>query len=113
MTETLLCRLDDIPDPGSRLFDFGEGGWPAEGFVVRKGEEVHAYVNVCPHAGHALDWRPDGFLTRDRSMIMCSAHGAVFEIETGLCVAGPCPGRSLRRLQVRVEAGRVLVRSAG
>ncbi len=113
MTETLLCRLDDIPNPGSRLCDFGEGGWPAEGFVVRKGEEVYAYVNVCPHAGHALDWRPDGFLTRDRSMIMCSAHGAVFEIETGLCVAGPCPGKSLRRVPVRVADGRVLVRPAG
>lgn len=105
----LICRLDDLPDPGARLFDLGAGGWPAEGFVVRKGEEVFAYVNVCPHAGHALDWRPDGFLTKDRSMIMCSAHGAVFEVRSGLCVAGPCAGVSLRRLPVRVADGCLLL----
>ncbi|MGH8496485.1 MAG: Rieske (2Fe-2S) protein [Gammaproteobacteria bacterium] len=113
LAEIALCRLDEIRDPGTRLFDLGSGGWPAEGFVVRRGEEVFAYVNVCPHAGHALDWRPDGFLTNDRSMIMCSAHGAVFELETGLCVAGPCPGRSLRRLRVRVADGDVLVDPSG
>lgn len=111
MAEAPLCRLEDIPDPGSRLFDFGEGGWPAEGFVVRRGNSVYAYVNVCPHAGHALNWRPDAFLTPDRSLILCSAHGALFDIETGMCVAGPCPGSSLRRLAVRVADGCVFVRS--
>jgi nitrite reductase/ring-hydroxylating ferredoxin subunit len=113
MGEVLLCRLDDIPDPGCRMFDFGAGGWPAEGFVVRRGDSVYGYVNVCPHAGHALNWKPDAFLTRDGNLIMCSAHGAVFEIETGLCVAGPCPGQSLRRLTVRVADGRVWVRPVG
>lgn len=113
MGEVLLCRLDDIPDPGCRMFDFGAGGWPAEGFVVRRGDSVYGYVNVCPHAGHALNWKPDAFLSRDGNLIMCSAHGAVFEIETGLCVAGPCPGQSLRRLTVRVADGRVWVRPVG
>lgn len=74
-----------------------------------RGDRVFAYVNTCPHAGHALDWKPDHFLTSDRAFIQCASHGALFEIESGLCVAGPCGGKRLRALPVRVEEQRVLV----
>jgi nitrite reductase/ring-hydroxylating ferredoxin subunit len=40
-------------------------------------------------------------------LIECSMHGAVFEKDSGLCVGGPCLGRSLAGLPVRVEAGSV------
>lgn len=40
---------------------------------------------------------------------MCSVHGAIFEIGTGLCVGGPCPGRSLTTLRVEIREGRVVV----
>jgi nitrite reductase/ring-hydroxylating ferredoxin subunit len=53
--------------------------------------------------------RPDAFLTPDGSLILCSSHGALFEIATGLCVGGPCLGRSLRRVPVRIEAGLVML----
>jgi nitrite reductase/ring-hydroxylating ferredoxin subunit len=36
-------------------------------------------------------------------------HGALFEMDTGLCVAGPCEGMRLRALPVRVERGYVLL----
>jgi nitrite reductase/ring-hydroxylating ferredoxin subunit len=73
---------------------------------------VYAYVNVCPHAGRALNWKPGAFLTRQGNLIMCSAHGAIFEIETGICVAGPCPGARLRALAARVSGGLVDVAAA-
>lgn len=99
----VLCALRDLADPGSRAFSLGEGDWPVRGFVVRRGQEVFAYVNRCPHAGHPLNMRPDRFLTPDGSLILCNSHGAMFEIETGVCVAGPCPGQRLRRISVRVQ----------
>jgi nitrite reductase/ring-hydroxylating ferredoxin subunit len=43
---------------------------------------------------------------------MCAAHGAIFEIETGICVAGPCPGARLRPLPVRLSSGLVDVAAA-
>lgn len=98
-----ICRLADLADPGSLAFSVGEGDWPLRGFVVRSGNEVFAYVNRCPHAGHPLNWRPDEFLTPDRTLIMCRSHGALFEIKDGACVAGPCAGRALQTLRVRVE----------
>lgn len=79
------------------------------GFVVRKGDAVFAYVNRCPHAGHPLDWQPDRFLTPDNSLIACASHGALFEMTTGACVAGPCMGRGLQRIEVKLENGCVLL----
>ena len=106
-----VCALEELEDPGAKGFVIA-GEWPLHGFVVRRGERAYAYVNVCPHAGRSLQWKPDAFLTRDRRLIMCSAHGAIFEIETGLCVAGPCMGAHLRALPARVAGGLVDVTGA-
>jgi nitrite reductase/ring-hydroxylating ferredoxin subunit len=102
-------RLDEIGDPGCREFRIGDGDWPFRGFVVRRGDDVFAYQNFCVHVGHPLNWIPDSFLTRDRSAIICASHGAVYEIETGLCVKGPCTGKSLRCVDVEVDDGVVYV----
>jgi len=104
-----ICELDEIDDPGSRAFAIGEGDWPLRGFVVRMADEVFAYLNRCPHAGHPLNWRPDEFLTVDRTLIMCRSHGALFQIDSGLCIGGPCTGQSLRRLPVGVRDGVVIL----
>ena len=105
----VLCRLDELGATGCREFRLGGGEWPLNGFLVRAGAEVHAYVNRCAHQALPLNLLPDRFLTHDGSMILCTAHGAIFEKATGYCVAGPCMGLSLERLAVRVVAGYVLL----
>jgi nitrite reductase/ring-hydroxylating ferredoxin subunit len=101
--------LHELPDPGAKGFTMGAGDWPLRGFVVRRGQRVHAYVNHCPHAGFPLNWRPDAFLAPQAPLILCSMHGALFEIDTGACVSGPCAGLGLRTLPVRVERGYVML----
>jgi nitrite reductase/ring-hydroxylating ferredoxin subunit len=108
-TERVICALDDLAEHPCRAFTIGDGPWPLSGFVVRKGDTVHAYHNHCPHAGHPLNLKPHEFLTPDRSMIVCCSHGAVFEPATGYCVIGPCAGQSLRPVPVSVESGYVLL----
>jgi len=110
--EVVVCRLDEIDDPGCKEFCIGEGDWPFKGFVVRQGDEVYAYQNFCMHAGHPLNWRPDGFLTGDGSQIICASHGAIYEIKSGECVSGPCPGKKLRPVAVDVRDDDVVVRGA-
>jgi nitrite reductase/ring-hydroxylating ferredoxin subunit len=99
---TPLMRLADLPDGATREFILGGGEWPPSGFLVRMGNQVHAYFNRCPHALRPLNFLPDRFLTPDGELIQCTSHGALFEKATGLCVAGPCVDESLRRIAVRV-----------
>jgi nitrite reductase/ring-hydroxylating ferredoxin subunit len=105
----VICPLTDIPNPGALGFSPPGARFPDEWFLVRYGDSVYAYHNVCPHAGNFLNWKADAFLTRDKSLIMCSAHGALFDPVSGSCVAGPCPGRALKRLPIAVEEGMVVV----
>lgn len=107
--ERVICPLHELADPGAKAFTLGSGDWPLRGFVVRRGDSVRAYVNFCPHAGFPLNWTPDGFLSPEVPLILCSMHGALFEIETGTCVAGPCDGKALRPLRVHVTRGYVLL----
>ncbi len=107
--ERVICRLDDIDLSGARGFAIGSGDWPVRGFVVRLHSQVRGYINRCPHVGHPLNLRPHRFLTPDSTLILCSSHGALFEKETGLCVAGPCVGQHLRPLPLKVESGFVML----
>lgn len=107
--ERVICALHELADPGAKGFTMGADEWPLEGFVVRRGSVVRAYVNHCPHAGFPLNWGPDGFLAPGVPLIQCAMHGALFEIESGACIAGPCPGLRLRELPVQVQRGYVML----
>ena len=105
----VICRVAELEVSGARAFTLGGGEWPLRGFVLRERDQVRGYLNRCPHAGHPLDLVPGRFLTADGSLILCSSHGALFEKSTGLCVAGPCPGRTLTPLPLRIESGLVML----
>lgn len=98
MAAVFLCRLGDIPDGASRGFDpHGEGRDTV--LVVRQGEKVHGWHDGCPHYGITpLAWRKDAYLNADGTRIVCAAHGAQFDIATGVCTLGPCLGQGLRRI---------------
>jgi nitrite reductase/ring-hydroxylating ferredoxin subunit len=102
-----LCRVEEIPDGFAR--GFALPGQRRGVFAVRRGQQVHVYVNRCPHAGAELEYAKDRFLSFDRERIVCFAHGAHFAIETGACIAGPCAGQRLKRVPARIVEGCVLI----
>jgi nitrite reductase/ring-hydroxylating ferredoxin subunit len=106
---TRLCALADIPDPGAKGFDFRQGDQRFAGFLVRKDGRVFGYVDSCPHADWPLAAFGDRYLTREHDLILCAGHGALFRIEDGHCIAGPCAGGRLTPWAVRVEGDQVVV----
>ena len=108
--EIAVGNFVELADPGSREFHIGDGEWPFKGFVVRRGDEVFAYQNSCMHLGYPMNWKPDSFLTKDRANIICASHGAIYEIATGLCIGGPCIGKTLRTLPLEIRDGVIYVR---
>ena len=110
---TRLCALSEIPDPGAKGFSYRNGDRLFAGFVVRREGRLHGYIDRCPHAGMPLALTPDRYLTREGDLILCSAHGAMFRVEDGLCLAGPCAGRALEPWPLRLEGDNVLVDAPG
>jgi nitrite reductase/ring-hydroxylating ferredoxin subunit len=104
----VLCRVEELQDPGSRGATLRQGDRLLDVLVVRKGRNVYAYVNSCPHTGSPLDWVEHEFLSIDKQYIQCAMHAALFRLADGLCVAGPCTGSSLTAIAVTVESGLVI-----
>ncbi|MGE0651684.1 MAG: Rieske (2Fe-2S) protein [Alphaproteobacteria bacterium] len=104
-----LCRLEDLSDPPSKAFMLQfDDGEEVEIFVVRDGDNAHAYVNQCPHQLLPLNWKDDVFLTLDKTRILCVMHGATFRINTGEVLSGPMPGDcALMKVPVTIADGEI------
>jgi len=107
-----LLSSAELAEGGFREVELDAGGRPVWLIVTRHQGTPRAWLNVCPHAGRALNWAPDRFLTDEQGRLVCSAHGAVFEPDSGLCVGGPCRGASLREVAVIDTGSEILIRSA-
>lgn len=106
-----LCRLDEIPDGGATAVDamLADGGADPELsslILLRRGEQVRGYLNICPHTGRRLDYAPGKFLLKNDTLI-CAVHGATFNQADGLCIAGPCRGEHLREIAVQMQDGAI------
>jgi nitrite reductase/ring-hydroxylating ferredoxin subunit len=100
-----VCELLDIENGSARAFRISE---QLEIFIVRQGEHIFGYHNSCPHTGAPLNWLADQFLDYSRAYIQCSGHDALFRIEDGCCISGPCHGQSLLDAKLTVVNGRII-----
>ena len=108
-----LCNLDDIPENGCRGFKPDNNTTlEASIFVVRQSQETYLYQNRCPHLGLPLEWMPDQFLDRDGCYIQCATHGALFRIQDGVCIAGPCPGETLVPVPFQIQGKSIMINKA-
>ena len=102
-----LINLDEIPDGDSAAVIAKIDGVKTSLIVVRQGQQVFAYKNICPHIGAPLDFEPGRFLNLEKDLIQCSLHGALFTIDSGNCVKGPCEGKHLTPVATHLKKGGV------
>ena len=97
-----ICALDDLEPGRGRRVAVGQ----AHAAVFRAPDDrVHALADSCPHAGAPLS---AGAL-RD-GVVVCTWHGWRFDPATGQC-ANVTWSEPVATYEVRVEAGRVLLRA--
>jgi len=104
---TPLCDAADIPEAGAKTFRYRVGEAIFQGFVARKDGALLGYVDRCPHTGLPLEMF-GRYFTSEGDYLICSSHGALFQPKSGLCVAGPCAGRSLWPWPIEVKDGVIL-----
>jgi len=108
----VLCALDAIDDGAAIIQEVRLNGAPVELVIVRRGVQVWAYRNRCPHFSVGLDAQPGVVYTYSGEVMMCAHHSAMFRFEDGLCIDGPCQGHRLDAVAVQVEDGQVWLESA-
>lgn len=97
-----VCHIDDINELAAKGFEIGSGRKLRNIFIIKKDGNLHAYNNKCSHAGINLEWQADDFLDTDKAFIVCSVHGALFQIDSGDCAGGPCNGVGLEKLNLSI-----------
>jgi nitrite reductase/ring-hydroxylating ferredoxin subunit len=81
--------------------------------VLRRGAEVRAYRNLCPHHWLPLTYRSPKILSADGARLRCSNHGAEFSAEDGTPFDASLPC-GLEPVPVHVDSqGRVVVLPQG
>jgi nitrite reductase/ring-hydroxylating ferredoxin subunit len=96
----------------TRIFSWATatGEMDGDGFIVRSGEAVYAYRNLCPHWPIPLDIGDAVFYNQALDRIRCRTHGATFLPESGVCDGGPCGGTSLVRFDLVLDGDDAVVR---
>lgn len=102
---TALCLVDDLQEGMCKGYDL-RGLGRDDVFITRCKGRVYGYINSCPHWPQAtLPWKKDAYLDSTKNWIMCYGHGALFTIDQGLCVEGPCMGEKLISVPLRLRLG--------
>ena len=101
---TRVCPLAQVAGVLSLSVVTDKGSFP---LLVTQAGGLRAYVNACPHQYLPLDYRSDQLLSADGTMLMCSAHGARFDISTGAALRGADCG--LDAVPVEVVDGMVVI----
>ena len=98
-----LCHVDELSETRATGFDPFDNGHPSV-FVVQKDSVLYAYRDLCPHYGDTrLPWKKNEYLDGAGEFIVCAAHGARFDIESGKCISGPCLEQSLTAVTLHVS----------
>ena len=105
MNPVKLCLLTEVEKHDAKGLVARVAGKQRNIVVVRQDEAIYAYLNWCPHNQVLLDQIPGQFFNKDKTFLCCSKHGALFQINDGVCVEGPCEGEKLQELDCRVEDG--------
>ena len=106
---TVVAAIDQLPEGELVERELSIAGELESVLLLRRGGQVQAWLNMCPHAGRRLDYAPGHFLLSAGGELVCPVHGATFELQAGLCTAGPCRGQSLQSVPVQLVGGQVLL----
>lgn len=102
---TVLCHTDQLEAGQAKGFDIGN----IKLVLINHRNEFYLYRNSCPHRSIPLEWMPDQFLDFEKQYIQCATHGALFRIEDGICVSGPCVEDHLDPVAFEIAEGQIIV----
>ena len=79
---------------------------PREALVLLGSDGApRCYLNECRHLPIPIDLGSKRYLTNDKRHLLCGTHGALYRLDDGVCVTGPCLSLALTTLPLIEEEG--------
>lgn len=97
-----LATLEELKQRKTLKFTYRDEGISREAFLAWHQNQVLCYQNVCRHIPILLDCGDGRLFNAEGTHFVCHNHGATYEPLTGKCIAGPCVGVSLKRLEIEL-----------
>ncbi|ATW87725.1 nitrite reductase/ring-hydroxylating ferredoxin subunit [Halohasta litchfieldiae] len=103
-----ITSVDEVPEETTFLFRVQpvDGDEQKEAILVRDDEGIISWLNYCQHYTHIKLDKGSGAELRNGEVV-CTNHGAYFEVDSGRCSFGPCEGAFLNEIDIEVEDGEV------
>ncbi len=105
----VLCRSEQLAEGEAIGIQHSDEPMQHGFILVRRAGKVYAYKNRCPHTGVNLEWLPNQFFDSSGQFLQCAVHGAIFEVENGQCVRGPCAGDALTSVAIDERHGEIVL----
>ena len=96
-------------DPSTVKFKFFINGEKRTGFALLFEGGYYVYKNQCQHLPVELDWEDNDFFDETNKFIVCATHGALYEPQSGHCIAGPCNGENLISMAFEVTKDNIVI----
>lgn len=106
---TFVANATDVPEGATTLEVLSDAGeFPM--ILAHQGGQFYAYVNACPHQFLPLDYRSPQILITAGDKLMCTSHGAMYDLKIGVGTAGHGLGCSLGSVPLEItKDGRILI----
>lgn len=106
-----LGPLDDFPEGRPTMRSGSGNGVDVPLAAVRRGSRVDVFISACSHLAGPLH---EGSIEKvgGDDCVVCPWHGSAFTLDSGAPRRGPAANPQ-EKLDVRMEAGRVMARLAG
>lgn len=100
-----VCPREELREaPRPVIWGRLENGRPREVLVLATADgSPRAYLNVCEHLPVPLDGGTREFMNRAGTHLMCGTHGALYRLEDGYCIEGPCQGATLPSVPIWID----------
>jgi nitrite reductase/ring-hydroxylating ferredoxin subunit len=112
-TRKRLATLGELQERKTLTFTYHDEGIRREGLLAYFEGRVVCYQNICRHIPLALDSGDGRFFNAEGTHFICQTHGATYEPLSGQCVAGPCVGASLKKLDVEITRDEIWFQEPG
>lgn len=78
--------------------------------MISNKQNIFVYKSLCPHLNESLVGKGESILDEKGHFIRCAKHQALFTLDQGLCIKGPCNTKQLAKQDFILSNGNLFIK---